>query len=147
VTLTPEGLTITDNLYKELQPDLNRIVEPLFEFGEQQVRKRGAYLPFGATLNAAGEISLDYATGGSEIESPLDVLPLLHEGLRARAKEESLLAVAVCEWVTITTDGTQANAMKVLVEHRRRTDSSFLCSLRQETIQGLAIQAHVCNRS
>ncbi|HTG93185.1 MAG TPA: hypothetical protein VL866_11390 [Pyrinomonadaceae bacterium] len=136
MTLTPEGLTITDNLYKELQPDLNRIVEPLFEFGEQQVRKRGAYLPFGATLNAAGEISLDYATGGSEIESPLDVLPLLHEGLRARAKEESLLAVAVCEWVTITTDGTQANAMKVLVEHRRGLTVAFYVPCDKKLFKG-----------
>ena len=98
-----------DNLYKELQPDLNRIVEPLFELGELHVRKRGGYLPFGATLNAAGEIGLDAATSGAEIESTLEVLPLLHEGLRAQAKEENVVAVAVCEWVTITTEGIQAH--------------------------------------
>lgn len=104
--------------------------------GEQQVRKRGAYLPFGATLNAAGEIGLDAATSGAEFESTLEVLPLLHEGLRAQAEQEDVVAVAVCEWVTITTDGTQTNAMKVLIEHRRGLTVAFYVPCDKKLFKG-----------
>ena len=104
--------------------------------GEQQVSKRGAYLPFGATLNAAGEIGLDAATSGAEFESTLEVLPLLHEGLRAQAEQEDVVAVAVCEWVTITTDGTQTNAMKVLIEHRRGLTVAFYVPCDKKLFKG-----------
>jgi hypothetical protein len=45
---------------------------------------------------------------------------MLHEALRAAAREEKLRAVAVCEDVTITLEGEKKTAaIKVLVEHQR----------------------------
>jgi hypothetical protein len=116
----------TDTLYKELQADLDRISGPLFEFGETQVRKRGMFLPFGATLKRSGEVGFKAASGGAEYESSIEVLPILHEGLRASVKQGGVVAVAVCEWVKITPDGgKQTDAMKVLVEHERGLTLAF----------------------
>src|SRR5258705_5643862 len=82
-----------DNLYRELQADLDRLTGPLFEFAEQQVRKRGTFLPFGGILKQSGEITLEAATSGEEIESSLEVLPILHEGLRATVKQGGVAAL------------------------------------------------------
>lgn len=114
-----------DDVYREVQDDLNLIVGPLFEFGESQIRKRGTFLPFGATLDASGEVSLEAASSGEEYVSAIEILPKLHEGLRARAKAAHLVAVAVCEWVNINRDAKRTNAMKVLVEHKRSLTVAF----------------------
>ena len=115
-----------DALYAEIKPDLERISSPLFEFGEQQVRKRGAFLPFGASLTRSGEIGLKAASTGEEVESGVEVLPILHEGLRASVAQGGVSAVAVCEWVKITPEGgKQTDAMKVLVEHERGLTIAF----------------------
>ena len=114
-----------DGLYREVQDDLNRVVGPLFEFGESQVRKRGAFLPFGATLNVSSEIGMEAAGAGEEYSSAIEILPILQEGLRARAKADQLSAVAVCEWVKINRDGKRTDAMKVLVEHQRGITVAF----------------------
>jgi hypothetical protein len=115
-----------DALYKELQPDFDRISSPLFEFAEQQVRKRGAFLPFGAFLKRSGEIVLQYASSGEDMQSTIEVLPILHDGMRATIKQGEVSAVAVCEWVKITPDGgKRKNAVKVLVEHERGLTIAF----------------------
>jgi hypothetical protein len=107
-----------DELYGELKSDFERLSSPLFEFAEQQVRKRGAFLPFGASLRRSGEIGFEAASTGEEVESGTEVLPILHEGLRASVAQGRVSAVAVCEWVKITPEGgKQTDAMKVLVEH------------------------------
>lgn len=126
-----------DSLYKELQADFDRITGPLFEFAEQQVRKRGTFLPFGALLKHSGEITLDAATSGAEIESGIEVLPLLHEGLRATIKESGASAVAICEWVKITLQsGKQTDAMKVLVEHEQGLTVAFYVPCRKSILRG-----------
>jgi hypothetical protein len=113
-------------LYVELQDDLNCIVGPLFGFAEQQVRKNGAFLPFGGILLKNGEIELQAATSGQKIESGTEVLRILHDGLKASANEGDVDAVAVCEWVKITLEnGKQTDAMKVLVEHKRGLTIAF----------------------
>jgi len=82
-------------LYKELGNDFDRMIGPLFEFGEQQIRKRGQFLPYGATLFQSGEIGFQAGTSGEEFESTIEVLPVLHEALRARVKEGGIAAAPV----------------------------------------------------
>jgi hypothetical protein len=107
-------------LFTERKPDIERVSEPLFRFAEGQVRKRGAFLPFGATMTMAGNVSPNAAAPEMDVASSADVLPLLHDGLRAAATAEDSVAIAVCEWVKITPEGgRQTDAIKVLVEHRR----------------------------
>ena len=125
-----------DEVYREVQDDLNQIVAPLFEFGESQIRKRGTFLPFGATLDASGEVGLEAASTGEEYVSAIEILPVLHEGLRARAKEDELLAVAVCEWVNINRDAQRTDAMKVLVEHKRGLTVAFYVPCHKRFMKG-----------
>ena len=130
-------MTDIDALYAELKSDLESISSPLFEFGEQPVRKRGAFLPFGATLTGSGEIGLDAATSGEEMESAVEVLPILHEGLRAKVAQGDFSAVAVCEWVKITPEGgKQTDAMKVLVEHERGLTVAFYVTCHKRVFGG-----------
>jgi hypothetical protein len=131
----------TDILYKELQTDLDRISGPLFEFGEQQVRKRGMFLPFGATLKRGGEVALEAASSGAESESSIEILPILHEGLRVTVKQGGISAVAICEWVKITREGgKQTDAMKVLVEHERGLTVAFYVPCHKSIFRGWAFE-------
>jgi hypothetical protein len=124
-------------LYEELSDDLDRLIGPLFGFGEQQIRKRGQFLPYGATLLQSGEIGLEAATSGEEFESTIEILPVLHDGLRERVKEGGIAAIAVCEWVNIAlTDGKRTDAIKVLVEHERGLTVAFYIPCHKSFIGG-----------
>lgn len=128
-------MTDLDALYVELQDDLQVLADPLFDFAGEQVAKRGAFLPFGAVLNSLGEVDLHGATGGADVESPAEVLPLLHEGLLDAAADA--LALAVCEWVSIQPDGGKTtDAIKVLVEHSRGLTVAFYLPMRKKLIGG-----------
>ena len=49
------------DLYVELKQELESIAAPLFDFSEQQVRRNGAFLPFGAILKGDSEVTLEAA--------------------------------------------------------------------------------------
>ena len=108
-------------LYAEVKPDVEAIANSLFDFSELCLKKRGNFLPHGAVLDANGKVGLVAASpdpSGRSIST--DVLPLLHEGLRAQAKEKELVAIGVAENVTVTPQGQPSTeAIKVLLEHRR----------------------------
>lgn len=109
-----------ETLLRELKPDIETRCGPLFDFAQSQIRKRGAYLPFGATLGEAGQVVLAGAGPEGDPASTSHVLTLLHRGLRETVGREGALAVAVCEWVRITPTGErETDAIKVLIEHRR----------------------------
>jgi hypothetical protein len=128
---------MADNLYGELKEQLQALSSPLFEFAEQQVRRRNAFLPFGAALTRNGEVALHAASAGEEVTSPSEVLPILHEGLRSSVAEQDLSAVAVCEWVRITPEGRAAtDAVKVLVEHERGLTVAFYVPCRRRLLFG-----------
>ncbi len=111
-----------DELFAELKPLIETLAEPLFDASKTFIRKRGGFLPHGAVLESGGEVRLVMAaTGDPDVNvSPADLLPMLHDALRAEACDHHLAAVAVCEDVTITPAGQKpTKAVKVLVEHRR----------------------------
>ena len=129
-------------LYEELKNDLDRIVGPLFELGEQHIRKHNTFLPFGATLLESGQVGLEAATSGEEIESSIEVLPVLHDGLRSRVQEGGVSAIAICEWVHITLEGgRQTDAMKVLVEHERGLTVAFYVPCHENFLSGWQFEA------
>jgi hypothetical protein len=130
-------MTDVASLYRELKVDLERVSSPLFDCAQQQVRKRGAFLPFGASLSNKGELALHAGSTGEELVSSTEVLPLLHAGLRTAAAQGGLSAVAVCEWVKITPDGgEQTDAIKVLVEHERGLTVAFYVPCRRRRLLG-----------
>ena len=135
-------MTDTDGLYHELRGELQALSSPLFEFAEQQVRKRGSFVPFGAGLTKDGEVSLHAASSGEDIVSSSAILPLLHEGLRSAVREHALAAVGVCEWVNITREGSQkSDAVKVLVEHERGLTVAFYVPCRRRLFRGWQFEA------
>jgi hypothetical protein len=107
-------------LYAELKPSMEAVALPLFDFSKQCLRDWGNFLPHAAVLTSEGTIELVGAHGEHEDTTSTEVLPLLHGGLRALAKEKALSAIGVAENVTVTL-GSQSPTMavKVLFEHQR----------------------------
>jgi hypothetical protein len=114
--ITPEVL------YAELKPDISTVATSLFEVSERFLRETGNFLPHAAVLTAEGKVKLVAAAPDSKdgYADSTQVLPLLHDGLRAMAKEETLMAIGIAENVTVTPNGQAASqAIKVLFEHSR----------------------------
>ena len=110
-------------LYQLAKSDLQAIADPLIDFATQQVSKRGAFLPFGATL-ANGAVRLHAATTGADRASSTEVLPVLIAGLQRAAADDT--AAAVCEWVRITPEGgAETDAVKVWAHHRTGVSVAF----------------------
>lgn len=112
----------TDNLYAELKPQMSKLANPLFELSEIFLHKSGNFLPHAAILTTDGQVQLVAAApdGKANKTNSVEVLPILHEGLRRQATEKSCQAVAVAENVTITLEGQRpTQAIKVLFEHQR----------------------------
>ncbi len=111
----------TDELYAELKGDIAAVANPLFDFSEKCLKERGNFLPHGAVLDANGKVGLVAASPDPNGRSnSTEVLPLLHEGLRAQARERELVAIGIAENVTVTPQGQPSTeAIKVLFEHRR----------------------------
>ena len=111
-----------DDLFAKLKPQVEALAEPLFGASEMFLRKRGGFLPHGAVLDAGGAVRLVMAAP-DDLDVPVsttEILPRLHDALRAQARDHNVSAVAVCEDVTITPAGQkETKAVKVLVEHRR----------------------------
>jgi hypothetical protein len=129
----------TDELYTELKPAIEAVANPLFDFSEQCLRKRGNFLPHGAVLPVDGEVVLVAAASdtGKDLTNSTEVLPVLHDGLRAQAKEKALVAVGVAENVTITPEGLpQTQAIKVLFEHKRGLVVALYLPFRKKFFRG-----------
>ena len=125
-----------DGLYAAAKDDFQRVVGPLFDFAQQEVVKRGIFLPFGAILDADGKMALHAAAGESELTNSTEILPLLHQGLRA-SRQSDTLVVAVCEWVKITPNGgKQTDAVKVLVEHANGLTVAFYLPMQKKLLGG-----------
>jgi hypothetical protein len=114
-------MTTTDALYAELKPEIDLVAEALFTLSKEFLRKNGNFLPHAAVLTEGGDVTLVAAApdapGGRA--SSTEVLPLLHDGLRQKAKNSSLKAIGVAENVTVTLQGQRpTQAVKVLFEHK-----------------------------
>jgi hypothetical protein len=127
-----------EELYAALKADIAALAEPLFEFSEKCLRQRGNFLPHGAILKQDGEIELVAAApDGPDKTTSIEVLPLLHAGLRSIAKEKQAVATAVAENVTVTPDGGQATqAIKVLFEHQRGLTTALYLPFSKRFLRG-----------
>lgn len=83
-------MTTPDELYSEVKADIAAVADPLFDFSEQCLRKRGNFLPHGAVLDASGKVTLVAAAPDTreDTTNSTEVLPILREGLRAEAKKK-----------------------------------------------------------
>jgi hypothetical protein len=119
-------MSAQDELYSALKPEFEALASPLFEFAEEQVRRRGAFLPVGAALELGGRVRLVTAVSERDPATSDDVLPLLLEALEQVAAEQVIVAVAAADWVRISGAGqVEQPAVKVNVHHRRGLSVTF----------------------
>jgi hypothetical protein len=126
-------------LYEELQPEIKAIVEHLFDASEQLLKKNDNFLPHGAVLTDQKEIEIVLADPGGDNDSATseDVLPILHDALRAKFAQESIEATGVAENVTISTDDSKTTeAIKVLFEHRKGLSVAFYLPFKKKFLRG-----------
>lgn len=132
-------MTTPDELYSEVKADIAAVADPLFDFSEQCLRKRGNFLPHGAVLDASGKVTLVAAAPDTreDTTNSTEVLPILHEGLRAEAKKKNLVAIGVAENVTVTPEGQPpTEAIKVLFEHKRGLVVALYLPFKKQFLRG-----------
>jgi hypothetical protein len=129
-------------LYAELKPVMEVVATPLFDFSKKCIYERGDFLPHAAVLNADDKVALVGAQGEHEVTNAAEILPLLHGGLRALAKQKNCSAIGVAESVTITLPGQAATkAIKVLFEHRRGLTASLYVPYEKKLLRGYVFGA------
>jgi hypothetical protein len=120
-----------DRLYAEAKDEMEPVLGVLFDLAMQQLDKRGAFLPFAATLPASGDLVMHAADPGRELTNSPEVLAALHAGL-STALTPGTRAVGVCEQVKITLDtGDETEAVKVLLEHANGLVVAFYLPVRR----------------
>ena len=132
-------MTSTDTLYTELKPDIGMIASQLFDLSETLLRKRGNFLPHAAVLTEDGEIKLVSAAPytNCDLTNSVEVLPVLHDGLRLEAKKIPLKAIGIAENVTVTLEGQRATkAIKVLFEHKRGLTVALYLPFEKKLLKG-----------
>jgi len=106
-------------LYAELKPSMEAISAPLFDLSKRFLKGQSDFLPHATVMTAAGKLQLVAAHGERDRTTAAEILPLLHGGLRAMAKQQSLDAIGIAESVSIAPAGeAPTQAIKVLFEHR-----------------------------
>lgn len=127
----------TDALYAELKPEIGAVANQLFDLSELFLRKQGNFLPHAVVLTDAGEIKLVGAAAASDITNSVEILPILHDGLRQQARELSLQAIGVAENVTVTFEGQRpTKAIKVLFEHKRGLTVALYLPFEKKLLRG-----------
>jgi hypothetical protein len=111
-------VTNVNALYAELKPSMEAVSAPLFDLSKRFLKQQADYLPHAAVMTAAGNFELVGAKGERDLTTAAEILPLLHGGLRAMAKQKSLDAIGIAESVSIGPAGqARTQAIKVLFEH------------------------------
>lgn len=132
-------MTIADALYSEVKPDIEAIANPLFDFSELCLRKRGNFLPHAAVLTVDGEVRLVAAAPDTsdDYTNSTEVLPLLHDGIRVQARGTALKAIGIAENVTVTPEGQKTTkAIKVLFEHKRGLTVALYLPFEKKLLRG-----------
>jgi hypothetical protein len=128
-----------NELYSKAKPDMAAVVESLFDLSQSFLRKNGNFLPHGAVLSTASKVEYVAAApeSGNDRTNSTEILPLLHEGLRARAKQTPVRAIGVAENVTVTLPGNRpTKAIKVLFEHANGLTVALYLPFEKKLLRG-----------
>ena len=127
----------TDALYAELKPQMGLVAGQLFELSETMLRSQGNFLPHAVVLTDGSEIKLVGAAALTDLTNSVEILPILHDGLRQQARELPLQAIGVAENVTVTFEGQRpTKAIKVLFEHRRGLTVALYLPFEKKLLRG-----------
>jgi hypothetical protein len=108
-------------LYAELKTDVVAIADPLFEHSQKRLQATGEFLPHAAVLDAEGKVVVIGAMTGSKNgqANALQILPMVHAGIRQMSREKVLVAFGIAQNVTLTRGDSPMPAIKVQLEHER----------------------------
>lgn len=99
--------------------ELDALLDPMLNFAQDLLRKRGEFYPFGGTISAEGELSLSAADTGDDHPPSQDVIDLLAGGMRAQAAAGHIRAAAICYDSRFAPEGGEkTDAIAVSLEHR-----------------------------
>jgi hypothetical protein len=121
-------------LFASIRPDLVALVGPLAERSEKLLCERGDFLPHAAVLTGEGKVTMLGAmcSTSAGFANAWHILPMLYDGLRAMANENTLRAVAIAECVEEIPGIEKTRAIKVHVEHQRACTLAFFLPFSQE---------------
>jgi hypothetical protein len=132
-----QTMNSTDALYSELKPAIAAVADQLFDLSEAFLRNQGNFLPHAAILTDDGDIRLVGTGRECDLTNSVEVLPLLHDGLRQQAREIPLQSIGVAENVTVTFEGQRpTKAIKVLFEHKRGLTVAIYLPFEKKLLRG-----------
>ena len=99
--------------------ECERILDALLQFAEKQLKKHGAFYPYGAVLRTDGSIVLTaYADERTEFPDPNHMIQGLTKLHKKEAEEGRIKASGIAWDAKVTTDhGQKTDAVIVSLEH------------------------------
>jgi hypothetical protein len=102
--------------------EVEALVNTLVPFARRMIERHGSFVPFGATVDGAGEVRMlaaDAEAAGPGA-SAADAVRLMETGLRAAASAGEIRACGICTDVRIEGDDGELEAISVALEHADR---------------------------
>ena len=129
---------MVDQFHEDQFLETTPLFETLFDLSSTFITKWGSFLPHGASLDRARQITLCAAAPENDMTNSTEVLPLLHDGLRKQTSEWSTVAVAVAVAVSesVFLGENRTPAIKVLVEHRDGMTVALYKTWRKRLLRG-----------
>ena len=100
-------------------PDLDHLLDVAVKFAQEMLARRGAFFPFGCSMNTEGEIIMDASYSGGEHPPSQELIEALAGGYAQKANAGVLRAAAICADVRVVPPGAAAktDAISVALEH------------------------------
>ncbi len=114
----------------DAQDEVETLVNTLVPFARRMLERYGSFVPFGASVDAGGEIKLvaaDAEAVGPE-PSAADAARLIESGLRVAAIAGEIRASGICTDVRIDSPEGPVEAISVALEHIDRDPLRVLVS-------------------
>jgi hypothetical protein len=105
------------NLPSQARADFDTLLETLMPFAEQMLNKHGEFYPFGAAVNAQGEVVSVSPEEETEMPASEEVIQSLTRRLDTEARAGNARATGICYNGRIVQEGKEIDAIICTLEH------------------------------
>jgi hypothetical protein len=100
--------------------DLDRLLNTMLPFAQQMLAKHGEFFPFGSSMTAEGEISINAADTGDEQPPSQQLIDLLTKAYQKQAEARQLRAAGICYDARVVPPGEteKSDAVCACLEHQ-----------------------------
>jgi hypothetical protein len=100
-------------------PDLEELLNALIPFAQEMLAKHGEFYPFGAAIDANGQVVAQAAEPGEENPDSQEVIKMLVAGMRDQAKRGEIRAAGICYDARVVPPGKteKTDAIACRLEH------------------------------